>query len=119
MTAETARRPSPIANRRLALIALAAIAATAALPTFRPHAPTEPIVLRVDPNTAPGPVLEALPRIGPATSRKIIAAREVKPFADLDDLDRRVSGVGPVTRDALRPFLRFDSDSEAAQPKDR
>jgi competence protein ComEA len=118
MTAETARRPSPIASRRLALIALAAIAATAALPTSRPHAPTESIALRIDPNTAPAPVLEALPRIGPVMAGRLVAAREIRPFADLDDLDRRVPGVGPVTRDALRPFFRFESDTEA-QPKDR
>lgn len=120
MTAETSRRSSPLASRRRALIALAAIALAG--PVLRPDGsgtPTGPMpTLRVDPNTAPAGVLEALPRIGPAMARKIIAAREEAPFAGLDDLDRRVKGVGPATAEGLRPHLRFD-DGTRPQPEDR
>ena len=117
---EHGRDPSPTAGRRRALIGLAIAATLAAIPTARPSAATVPVVLRVDPTTAPEGVLEALPRIGPAMARKILAAREDHPFADLDDFDRRVPGIGPVTREALRPHLRFDFDGEpTAQPKDR
>jgi DNA uptake protein ComE-like DNA-binding protein len=35
---------------------------------------------------------------------KIVAARADKPFASVDDL-RRVSGIGPKTLDAIRPYL--------------
>ena len=60
--------------------------------------------LVVDANTAPVPVLEALPGIGPALAGRIDQAR---PFRSLDDLDRRVKGIGPAKASGLRPFLRF------------
>ena len=114
------RARSPLANRRRALISLAVVSIAAALPTSRTASGPIRVALRIDPNTAPEGVLESLPRIGPAMAHKIIAARGEVPFADLDDFDRRVPGVGPVTREALRPHLRFDSDGgPRAQPKDR
>jgi competence protein ComEA len=67
--------------------------------------------LRIDPNTAPAGVLEALPRIGPAIGSRIVEARRDAPFRDLDDLDRRVRGVGPATIAGIRPYLRFDSST--------
>lgn len=117
MTAEPPR-PSPLASRRRALIGLACLAIVGAWP--RPHRGVAggPVVLRVDPNTAPAAVLEALPRIGPAMAGHIIAARDARPFADLDDFDRRVRGIGPVTREALRPHLRLDGGS-SPPTKDR
>jgi DNA uptake protein ComE-like DNA-binding protein len=111
MAAETARGPSPLASRRRALIGLALVAIVGAVPRAGTERAAATVVLRVDPNTAPSAVLEALPRVGPATAAKIIAAREDRPFGDLDDLDRRVRGIGPVTRDALAPYLRFDGGS--------
>ena len=65
--------------------------------------------LVVDPNTAPTPVLMALPTIGPAMAGLIVEAREVSPFRSIEDFDRRVKGIGPARVAALRPFLRFDS----------
>ena len=67
--------------------------------------------LVVDANTAPRAVLEALPRVGPVLAGRIVAAREDEPFRSLDDLDRRVRGIGPVTIAALRPFLRVGPDT--------
>ena len=63
--------------------------------------------LVVDANTAPVPVLEALPGLGPALAGRIAVARAVAPFRDLADLDRRVPGIGPSKAAGLRPFLRF------------
>ena len=115
MTAESARRPNLATKRRGALIGLALVAIVGAMPSSRSGAEPEPVILRIDPNTAPLAVLETLPRIGPAMASRII---EVRPFADLDDLDRRVRGIGPATRTALAPHLRFGS--EASPPsKDR
>ncbi len=67
--------------------------------------------LRVDANSAPIEVLGALPGLGPALSGRIVAIREVAPFRSLDDLDRRVKGIGPAKVAAIRPFLSFDSAS--------
>ena len=53
--------------------------------------------LIVDPNTAPPLVLGALPHLGPAKVRCIIAARDHARFRSLDDLDARVKGIGPAT----------------------
>ena len=66
------------------------------------------VVLRVDPNTAPAEVLEALPSLGPARVRAILAAREEAPFTSLVDLDVRVKGIGPAIAADLAPHLRFD-----------
>ena len=118
MTADTSRRSSPLASRRRALIALALVATVAAFPTGRPHAASPRLDLRVDPNTAPAAVLEALPRVGPVMAATIIEARERRPFTDLDDFDRRVRGIGPVTREALRPYLRFEV-AASSPSKDR
>jgi len=65
--------------------------------------------LVVDPNSAPAPVLDALPGLGPVLSARIIEARGVASFRSLDDLDRRVKGIGPAKVAALRPFLRFEA----------
>src|SRR3954452_25083971 len=91
------------------LLALGAIAGAIGLflvapgPVGRP--PTAPRLV-VDPNTAPPPVLGALPKLGPTLVGRIVAARGKAPFRSLDDLDARVRGIGPATVEALRPHLR-------------
>ncbi len=71
-----------------------------------PYVVMPPLI--VDPNTAPPAVLNALPKLGPAMIRRIVAAREEAPFRSLDDLDARVRGIGPATIVALRPHLRIE-----------
>ena len=63
--------------------------------------------LVVDPNSAPSPVLEALPGLGPALAGRIVAARAVLPFRSIADLDRRVKGIGPVKAAALLRYFEF------------
>jgi competence ComEA-like helix-hairpin-helix protein len=54
----------------------------------------QPVDQRVNLNTASQSELEALPGVGPGLAKRIIAARQQKPFRSLKDLDQ-VSGVGP------------------------
>ncbi|MFO0951298.1 MAG: helix-hairpin-helix domain-containing protein [Isosphaeraceae bacterium] len=68
--------------------------------------------LVVNPNDVPRPVLEALPRLGPVLSGRIVAGRKVRRFDSLADLDARVRGIGPVTARAIRPYLRFDHEPD-------
>jgi competence protein ComEA len=63
--------------------------------------------LLIDVNTAPIGVLNALPGIGPARAQAIVDERSKRPFESLQDLDRRVVGIGPATIRALTPFLQF------------
>jgi DNA uptake protein ComE-like DNA-binding protein len=79
------------------------------------HAP-RPVDLQlvVDPNSAPRGVLVALPRLGPVLVDRIITEREIRPFASLDDFDRRVKGIGPVTAASLAPYFKFE-ESEPDQ----
>jgi competence protein ComEA len=98
------------APARVLLIVTAFLAAigleTASLIKRGPVVRVPPLV--VDPNTAPPEVLLALPRLGPALVRKLVAERAKAPFRSLDDLHRRVRGIGPATIAALRPHLRLE-----------
>lgn len=51
----------------------------------------------VEANRAPVEDLLAIKGIGPATSRKIVEARQERPFSDWPDFIQRVKGVGPAT----------------------
>lgn len=62
---------------------------------------------RLDPSTAEPALLEVLPGLGPAKVGAIEAERQKASFASLDDLQRRVKGIGPVSAGRLRPYLRF------------
>ena len=62
---------------------------------------------RVDLDRATAAEIEALPRIGPALARRIVANREASgPFRSLDNL-RRVKGLGPATIALLKPLVSF------------
>jgi competence protein ComEA len=65
----------------------------------------------IDVNSATVEELQRIPKIGPVTAAKIVAVRAEKPFASVDDL-RRVSGIGPKTLDALRPFVTVKKESD-------
>jgi len=55
---------------------------------------------KVNLNTATQAELETLPGIGPELARRIIQARQQKPFTSLEDLDN-VSGIGPKMLERL------------------
>ena len=56
-------------------------------------------------NTASAAELDTLPGIGPVLAERIIAERQKRPFANVDEL-RRVSGLGPKRIDAIRPLVK-------------
>ena len=58
----------------------------------------------IDLNTATAAELDTLPGIGPVLAARIVAEREKRPFAKVEDL-RRVSGIGPKKLEALRPLV--------------
>lgn len=61
-----------------------------------------------DLNQADRAELEQVPGIGPTLAKEIEDHRRKKgPFKSVDEL-RQVKGVGPVTLDKVRPFLRVD-----------
>ena len=98
------------ANRRLiaGLVLLPAVVLLFVSRSSPPPARSTPS-LRLDPNTAPRQVILTLPRFGPSLTDSLIRAREDRAFRSLDDLDRRVRGVGPSTVALIRPLLRFDA----------
>jgi hypothetical protein len=77
--------------------------------------PVAPMVLEdaVNPNTASLASLLRLPRLGPERAQaivdyrvKVVGERGAPAFRDLKDLDA-VPGLGPVTVQAIAPYLRF------------
>jgi competence protein ComEA len=73
-------------------------------------------------NKADRAELEQVPGIGPTLAREIEDHRNKKgPFKSVDEL-RQVKGIGPVTLDKIRPFLRIEpadrpqSDSSTLEP---
>lgn len=72
-----------------------------------------PPTFRLDPNTATWAEIAALPGMGEAIAKRIVAYREqqcargnARPFRALADLDA-VSGIGPRTLEELEPYLQF------------
>lgn len=72
----------------------------------------EPVPTNV--NAAGEKALQRLPGVGPVTAGRILALRDsLGDFADPEAL-LAVKGIGPVTLEKMRPFLRFAADSTAA-----
>jgi competence protein ComEA len=72
----------------------------------------------LDLNTATAEALEALPGVGPAKARAIVADREKNgPFASVDELDR-VRGFGVKAIERLKPHLAVGAPTarDARQP---
>jgi hypothetical protein len=69
---------------------------------------------QVDLNTATQAELEALPGIGPATAKKIIAGR---PYASVKDLSK--SGVSAKTVDKIAPMVTAGAPTSVASPVPR
>ena len=81
--------------------------------------PFRPVpVLVIDPNSAPPEVLGALPQVGGALVKKIVEQREIRPFQSLDDLRRRVRGLGPATLARLQPHLRIGPSGQPSPTQD-
>jgi competence protein ComEA len=55
-------------------------------------------------NTASAEELQRLPGIGGTLAGRVVAEREKRPFASVEDLER-VSGIGSKTVEKLRPFV--------------
>ena len=66
----------------------------------------------VDLNTASAAELEALPGIGAAKAAAIVEERQVRPFADVDDLER-VRGIGPALLAELRSQVTVAAPKKA------
>lgn len=66
-----------------------------------------PPKLILDPNTAPPELLMALPGLGPGLIRNWVEARDERPFETLDDIERRVRGIGPATLNRIAPYLQI------------
>lgn len=79
--------------------------------------PTEPVTVRLDLNRAERSELEQIPGVGPKLAQAIDDHRREKPFRTVDEL-RDLKGVGPVTFDKVRPYLRVDSHSPPAESSD-
>ncbi len=58
-------------------------------------------------NVAPEDELSAIPGVGPAMARRIIAER---PFQEVAELER-VPGIGPILLDRMKPFVTLDNES--------
>ena len=72
---------------------------------------------RVDINHASEAEIEALPVIGPAIAKRIIAVRRSNgPFSSLDDLANKVSGLGSENVQHLAGLLRFGADGRPSSP---
>lgn len=87
----------PAAAATASAAANASPAATAPAPSPAPGEAAG----RIDVNAASAAELEALPGIGAAKAQAIIAERDKKPFASVDDL-ARVKGIGERTVEDLR-----------------
>lgn len=55
----------------------------------------------LDANQAPPEDLVTIRGIGPATSQRMVEARQAQPFTDWPDLIARVRGIGPATAQRL------------------
>lgn len=76
-----------------------------------------PALAVVDANQAPPEDLVTIRGIGPATSQRMVEARQAQPFTDWPDLIARVRGIGPATARRLSDGgLRINGQPYGAPP---
>lgn len=81
--------------------------ATAIAEPAYPPVPKLEAGMTLDINTATAEQLQLLPGIGPSRAAAIVEDRASKgPFRTVEDL-ARVSGIGPVTVENVRPYVRI------------
>jgi predicted flap endonuclease-1-like 5' DNA nuclease len=82
----------------------------AAVESARTHSSSRPRLSptqKIDVDLAPAQTLDALPGIGPALARRIVADRDsLGPFGSLTNL-QRVKGIGPAMASRLAPHVTF------------
>jgi competence protein ComEA len=85
--------------------------APAATAATKPELPEKRTPGHVDLNSASDKELEALPGVGPATAKKIIASR---PYKTVDELSK--AGLSAKTIESLKPLVTVGAASPAAKP---
>lgn len=89
----------------LCIIALVAILRRPA--PIEQFAAAQPVIFRINPNTADAHTLCLLPQIGPRTAEKLIDDRQANgPFNASTDL-QRVPGIGIKTCIAIEPWIEL------------
>ena len=62
---------------------------------------------KINVNTATQSALMSLPRIGEKLSERIMRARDEARFSSVDELRRRIRGIGPKSAKTLAPLISF------------
>ena len=105
--------PSPRQQRALIALTMTGLATLTLWITFSRQAlvdffypPERTIRFNLDINSAPPTELSLLPGIGPAMAARIIETREQRgPFKSVDEIIH-VPGIGKITLQDIRPFIR-------------
>ena len=109
--------PSPQQQRAIIALTVTGLATLSLWLTFSRHGlvdffhpPERTIHFNLDINSAPPSELSLLPGIGPAMAARIIETREQRgPFKNVDDIIH-VPGIGEITLQDMRPFIRTIPD---------
>jgi hypothetical protein len=103
----------------LGALVLAAFLARAYSETVRARYAPALAAGAIDEAAAGVDLLEQLPGIGPTLAGRIVAERESSgPFASLEELSERVSGLGPALEVALQGRVSFGSQGSPDGPDD-
>lgn len=80
-------------------------------PALAASAPQAERTSQVDVNKASIQELATVPYIGEKRAAEIVARRQAKPFASLEELIE-VNGIGEKTLEKIRPYLKADASSK-------